>query len=780
MDTCRRAVGLTVAALLRAVRGAIGLRWRAEVSGHARTARSARTGSWDVGVLGARGRLRRIGRIGRLGQVGAEERRPRRLLRVAAFLAVCGLVAVVPATPALAASCTTAPTPEAPGQGIAGFFLPTPNPIPPAEDPFAPGAKSTPFDQYGLAGLSWYLYDPGCGGAIRDPSGSISSWAGRTLFIPAKAAVAALVAVSGAALQPSYLGAFDPLLSNLTEALHKAVFTPLAPLAVMLTGLLLMARSTRQRVSESTTAVGWALLVMVIAAALFAWPVKAGHAADKAIDTAVGVVSKGLTSSDEPPGHQVANQLYNAFMYRMWLTGEFCDPNSVGARKYGPDILRAQAFSWSETQQAAQNGQASVLVQAHKEKFDQTADKIRQEDPVAYECVAGHSSAPLEASILADIGVLVMAPFLLVSGLILIAAYIIIRFAVILAPALLTAGAFFPLRGVVQAAARVVTAALINAVVFTICTLFVIRVDTTILDPTTSLPSWLRLVLLGVVTVVMWYLTRPFRKLTTMVTPRAFSESLNEVGAGWRARASAILRRRTQQEDMREAMEEALRESAPAERAGADARMREEARGPVSMPRRIRVSSERLPRAEALGLGAGGAAMTGPPPAGLPAGGPGALPGGPPDLTGVVVEGADGLSPVYRSGGEVPGPGRRTLVAGGVWPDGAGGTAYLDGDDLDHDLGIPVRPTGPAPAWASGRERSAPARQAEYAGPSRSQADGGGEGLFDPAAPYRPNPEDDPLAHLRHVRAQVIDGEEVYQLYDPATDPLAGNEPWSR
>jgi hypothetical protein len=704
--------------------------------------------------------------------------RRRALLRAAAFVAVCWLVALVPASPAFAASCTTAPTPEAPGQGIAGFFLPTPDPIPAGEDPFAPGARTTPFDQYGLAGLSWYLYDPGCGGAIRDPSGSISSWAGRTLFIPAKAGVSALVAVSGAALQPTYLGAFDPLLSSLTDALHKAVFTPLAPLAVMLTGLLLMARSTRQRVSESTTAVGWALAVMVVAAALFAWPVKAGHAADRAISTAVGVVSKGLTSSDDPPGHQVANQLYNSFMYRMWLTGEFCDPNSLAARRYGPDILKAQAFSWSEMQQASQGGQGSVLVQAHKEKFDQTADKIRQEDPVAYECVAGHSSAPLEASILADVGVLVMAPFLLVSGLILIAAYIIIRFAVILAPALLTAGAFFPLRGVVLAAARVVAAALINGVVFTICTLFVIRVDTTILDPTTSLPSWLRLVLLGVVTVVMWYLTRPFRKLTTMVTPRAFSESLNEVGAGWRARASAILRRHARQEDMREAMEEALADSAPAERAGADGRMREEARGPVGLPRRIRVTSQRLPTAAALGSGAAGAAAPGLPPAGPPAAGYGELPGGPPDLTGVVLEGGDGLAPVYRSVAAVPGGGRRPPAAGGTRPGDAMEVADLDGDldhddlDLDRELGAPLR--------VGDRERVAPVRQAEYAGPSRRTGGTGGEGLFDPAAPYRPNPEDDPLGHLRHVRAQVIDGEEVYQLYDPADDPLAGNEPWSR
>lgn len=742
---------------------------------------------------------RRAGRRAGRGVTGAP--RARLLARAASFVTVCMLVLLVPAAPALAGACTTAPTPETPAQGIAGFFLPRPDPVPPAADPFAPGAKTTAFEQFGLAGLSWYLYDPGCGGAVRDPSGSISSWAGRTLFIPAKAGVASLVAVSGAALQPGFLNAFDPLLKNLTDALHKAIFTPLAPLAVMLTGLLLMARSTRQRVSESTTAVGWAVLVMIAAAALFAYPLKAGHAADKAIGSAVGVVSRGLTSSNEPPARQVANEMYNAFLYRMWLTGEFCDPDSNAAKKFGPDILRAQAFNWSEAQRASQQG-SGPLVLTHKALFDQTADKVKASDPVAYECLAGHSSAPLEASILGDLGILIMAPFLLMGGLILIAAYIIIRFAVILGPALLTAGAFFPLRGVVQAAVRVVTAALINSVVFTICTLFVIRVDTTVLDPSTRLPAWLRLVLLGVVTVVMWYLTRPFRKLTAMVTPRSFADSLSEAGAGWRARAGGLLRRRARSEDIREAVEEALEETRPPEPVGTDGRIREESRGPVSMPRRIRVPAQRVTRAEALGFGAGGVGIPATPLDGVPVGARGALPGPPGDAFGVILESHDEPAPAVRAG-----PPRGALVPGGRGADPAhqalGDPAHQPlGDPAGQALGVPdsaldlgpgggyrdterVITVAPGAPEAAGRPRSAPARPARTDGPAgfaRVPATPGAEGLFDPAAPYRPNPEDNaPPAHqLRHVKAQVVDGEEVYQLYDPGTDPLAGNDPWSR
>ena len=126
--------------------------------------------------------------------------------------------------------------------------------------------------------------------------------------------------------------------------------------------------------------------------------------------------------------------------------------------------------------------------------------------------------------------------------MILIAAYLVVRFAVIFAPALLTAGAFFPLRGIVLAAGRVVAAAIINGVLFTLAVLLVIRVDSAILDPSTALPAWLRLVLVGVVTVVMWYLTRPFRKLTTMVTTGRMACAMGD--RSWYERGGGFFGRR--------------------------------------------------------------------------------------------------------------------------------------------------------------------------------------------------------------------------------------------
>jgi len=639
--------------------------------------------------------------------------------------------------------CTTPPPPESPQQGIAGFFMSKPNPVPPTEDPFAANAKTTPFEQYGLAGLSWYTYDLGCGGAARDPSGSISTWAARLMFIPAKATVAALTGVMQAALHPTYLSAFDPLLNSLVSQLRRAVYTPLFPLAVMLTGLLLMAQATRQRVSESTTAVGWCLLVTVIAAALFAWPVKAGHAADTVISKGVATVSAGITGQGGDPGDQVANMLYGPFLYRMWLMGEFCDPDSTGAQKHGSALLQAQALSWQEAEQAKTNGEK--ITDAKQKKFGEVAGQVKNDDPSAYECVAGHGSASLEASILADVGVLLMAPFLLIGGLILIAAYLVVRFAVIFAPALLTAGAFFPLRGIVLAAGRVVAAAIINGVLFTLAVLLVIRVDSTILDPSTALPAWLRLVLVGVVTVVMWYLTRPFRKLTTMVTTGRMAWAMGD--QTYYERGGLFGRRR--------GFDAAIIE----DDGHATVVGREEARGPAGMPGRaagapaavvapISVPSTRLDggggkvAAAAAGAAVGAAVASshggGSPGAAASAGG-----GGSP---GQATPTGASPAPTPASGG-VPGPagtparGRPAAAPGGAMP--------RVGDD------VPVHSPPPSP-----RRRPAPS-------PVRAANRRLDEGLFDAGAPGRPAPEDDVRGYLSPIRVEVAD-DELQRLFDPA------------
>ena len=363
------------------------------------------------------------------------------------------------------------------------------------------------------------------------------------------------------------------------------------------------------------------------------------------------------------------------------------------------------------------------------------AGQVKSDDPSAYECVAGHGSASLEASILADVGVLLMAPFLLVGGLILIAAYLVVRFAVIFAPALLTAGAFFPLRGIVLAAGRVVAAAIINGILFTLAVLLVIRVDSAILDPSTALPAWLRLVLVGVVTVVMWYLTRPFRKLTTMVTTGRMAWAMGD--RSYYERGGFFGRRRGF-------------DAAIVEDDGHAAVLgREESRGPAGMPRRAAgapaavVAPISVPSTRLDGGGSRAAAAA----AGAAVGAAAAASGG----------GSPGQATAATDDGPKRGPtGSGARAAGAATggsargrPAATGGGAARVGDS------VPVHAPPPNP-----RRRLVPS-------PLRVTNRRLDEGLFDAGAPGRPAPEDDARGYLSPVRVEVAD-DELYRLFDPA------------
>ena len=65
----------------------------------------------------------------------------RRLL-VALALGV-GLLLLAPSSASAFSDCKEAPTPEVPGRGLSGFFVNAPDKLPPAQDPFAPGATTT-------------------------------------------------------------------------------------------------------------------------------------------------------------------------------------------------------------------------------------------------------------------------------------------------------------------------------------------------------------------------------------------------------------------------------------------------------------------------------------------------------------------------------------------------------------------------------------------------------------------------------------------------------------
>jgi hypothetical protein len=472
-----------------------------------------------------------------------------RLRRCAAVVAV--LVTVGLALPSSASSasaipgfpdCKDAPTPEVPGRGIAGFFLAEPDQVPEHADPFAADAETTMFEQYGYAGLRWHGYDLGCGpAAMRQPDvvigTALSNW-----IMQAPIALASMTSsVTQVAFEPTFLDSFDGVIERVSTALHQNLFVSWIPVVLAALGILIIFRARRSALATSAACAGWALLVVLVTTALFRWPVEAGQAADATVTGTLGAVVGELDGhrEDVDPGTAVASNVGDSLLYRAWVAGALGNPDSRAAETYGPALFKAQALTWHEAAILEDDPErGTAIIEDKQETWKQTADRIKEEDPEAYEYLTGRrSETRIGYAVLSTIAVFLALPFLLMSSLLLLGCYLIVRLAVMMFPAFATLGAFPASRGVVIGLGRTVGAALVNAVVFGIGAGITIAVLGILLRPGGGAPGWLGLVLMPLFSLVMWVALKPFRRLTTMVSPdRAhFGDMAGAMGAAGRS-----------------------------------------------------------------------------------------------------------------------------------------------------------------------------------------------------------------------------------------------------
>jgi len=431
--------------------------------------------------------------------------------------------------------CKDAPTPEVPGRGVEAFFEPAPATPPPAADPFAAGATTSIHEQYGYAGLRWNTYDLGCTGS---PEASVGSTVANWMFTLPKAVVAATGAMLGASFQPDFLKVFDPLIQQVVDALRQSVFDQWAGLVLAALGFLIVWRARRASLRGTASAIGWAMLVMVIATVLFRWPLAAGQAADATVTTTMSGVTTALQEHDPngrtTTGTLAANNLHDALLYQVWLGGEFGDANSVTARRYGSQLFDAQALTWSQAATLAHDPAAGQkIIEDKKAKFAEIAAKVKAEDPDAYEYLIGRrSDARIGFSALSLFAVACAVPFLLTAALLILGALIITRFAVMLFPAIATLGLFPTMRQLVVGVANTVAAAVINAIVFGLGSAVMVKAFGVIMAPGAGLPAWLVVALVLLLTVVMWVALRPFHRLTAMAAPgrNPFADAAGALG----------------------------------------------------------------------------------------------------------------------------------------------------------------------------------------------------------------------------------------------------------
>lgn len=277
-----------------------------------------------------------------------------------------------------------APAPRRPDTGVPGWFASAPlSPPPPSASP----SPDDLFATYGTAGLWWPSWDLGCSGSAE---GLVTDMANVPMDWMA-AVMNGTASVRRIAWEDDWLGSVDDTAAALAERL-RSFYGVAMGIALAGVGVWMLFRARTAQYGEITTAGGWALLMIVLAAVALSYPAWAGRTYDNVVIGSAKVVNDAIAGeTDSSPDVDPAVAQINADVaYRVWLRGMFGSDSTRTAEIFGPRFYAAMAFAWSELPTLDRGGpEAEGLVERHRNAFVDAARALEAADPSAFRTMQG-------------------------------------------------------------------------------------------------------------------------------------------------------------------------------------------------------------------------------------------------------------------------------------------------------------------------------------------------------------------------------------------------------
>ncbi|GAA4896920.1 hypothetical protein GCM10023203_59320 [Actinomycetospora straminea] len=416
---------------------------------------------------------------------------------------VTGLVLVGLPASAAPLDCKAPPDPDRPGTGLVGSLDPA---------PFGVGAPGSVYAEVGYAGQIWWTYDLGCGpGGARDPAAATDTWLGNQFFNLAKLVVGGVnwshyLIEQGSGL----LAPLDGIVQAGTSAMYDAVFTTWVGLALIVLAAILLVLAMRGDLSRQAQRGAIAVIALAIAAAAYAAPVRWSSMLDGVLLDGVTAMQRGFLSQvGVGDANTLPTVLTDQIVYNNWLRGEFGSADVPQARDMGRELLRAQTFT---KQEIADGQDTQATADAKKQQYTSVADRAGDR----YSYFQGRQGSRTGAGVLAFIQAVCIGLFQLMSKLLVLVSMLIIRLLVMVAPALAVVALLKP--EVLPATLRVGGAALVNTLLVGAMAGLHSLMVIALFRPGSGVDTWLALLVTGVVTVVLWAVARPFRRLAAMVS----------------------------------------------------------------------------------------------------------------------------------------------------------------------------------------------------------------------------------------------------------------------
>lgn len=439
----------------------------------------------------------------------APDKSRKRWVRV--LLGVLLIALLVPAVPAAAepldAICQEVPAPVRPDFQTAGLVMDKPDlaTVPTvAPNPFTD--RAVPISS--VYGWAWRYtnYDLGCGSDfIRDPSAVAST----NLANIAMAGLATMTSSVESVENMSRSASFDffkPVVASVADTLDERVLTVWLPLALLVVSIVLAFSAVRATYSETFRRLMIVVVCVGLAVVALVFPVRATNL----MDDGAKAVSEAAQAGFNP---RASDLITRESLYQTWLVGNFGSADSPTATEYGPRLMSALTYTWSDVKAIDADPDAQQAIdKAKAAEFTKIAEEVEDKDPAAYASLTGKTDTRTAGTILGAVWVAIMGFFVALAALITILARLVMI-------ALVLAAMVGTVVGVVQFAVLqrmwdLFTAAIINTVKFTIAA----GVMTLILGAIQTAPvgmGW-RLLFAIVATVIAIMITKPIQSFKSM------------------------------------------------------------------------------------------------------------------------------------------------------------------------------------------------------------------------------------------------------------------------
>ncbi len=446
-------------------------------------------------------------------------RKPSRRATMFAAMLVLGLQAIATAPAAHAAACGEAPNPEVPGAGMVGAIDPAKgNGAVGAVDP-ATGVQSpnSVYHDYGYAGLVWNTFQTDCGplSGIGSPDSEIGTWAGNQLFNVGKNLVGATNSLHYTVLQGGLLNPIYNAVKTGAEKVYNNIYAQLFGLVALLMSLMMFRNIWRGDLSAVSKRALYALAAMWLAASSLAL-LRYYDPIDKAIVQTTTKIQGGFIDSVGGPGqeippdwHTLPTQLHDQVIYKNWLRGEFGAPDTSQAKEFGPKLLDAQAFTVTQRDNG-DDGKQDV-VDGKKAAFKDISTKLGP----ATGYFTGEDGSRIGAGFLSLGQALVYSLFQLLAKASVLLAQVLIRLFTLTAPLIGLVALLRP--EILHRVLKVAGGVAFNLVVLSVLAGVHALLLKAIFDAGTSLSLLTQMVLAGLVTVLLFMVGRPTRRLWQMV-----------------------------------------------------------------------------------------------------------------------------------------------------------------------------------------------------------------------------------------------------------------------